>query len=308
MTLPALAPGKAKMIQKSLKKISATVGRARIFYRRWLFWQVAKSGKPIRVRLPRDLVIELHPRGQIPELLFTSRFEREEIDLITTILKPGMNVLDIGANVGLYSVIAGKLVGAAGKVWAFEPSSETSRRLKDNLSLNGISAVEVVQIALSDVIEDSVVLKRDPGYRDGDRYLATRKNMNVQIAEQPEDPGDMEIVSVTTLDHFFSRNGNQFPKIDFIKMDIEGGEFAALLGARQLLLSNPKIVMMFECSPQAYYCAGYAVADVFQYLRDLGFGLFCRSRTSNSWISDTAELKQGGNIWACRDKTLLPIF
>lgn len=251
-------------------------------------------------------MVELYPKGQIPELLFTSRFEWEEIGLIAAILKPGMNVLDIGANIGLYSVIAGKLVGATGKVWSFEPSSETSIQLKDNLSLNRISSVKIVQIALSDVVEDSLALKRDPGYRDGDRYLATRKNVNIQVAGQPEDAGDMEIVSVTTLDHFFSRDGNAFPRIDFMKMDIEGGEFAVFRGARQLLLSNPEIVIMFECTSQGCYCAGHTQEDVFQYLRDLGFGLFCRSLESRSWITDPAALKQAGNIWACRDKTQLP--
>lgn len=294
------------MIQRSLRKLRATVGYAHLSYRRWRYSRVEKSGKPMRSRLPGDLVIEMYPRGQIPELLFTSRFEWEEIGLVAAILKPGMNVLDIGANVGLYSVVSAKLVGPTGKVWAFEPSSETSRRLRDNLSLNQVSSVEVVQLALSDVVEYSLVLKRDLGYRDGDRYLATRKDINAQVAGQSEDIGDVETVSVTTLDRFFSCNGNEFPRIDFMKMDIEGGEFAVFRGAQQLILSNPDMVIMFECTPRTCYRAGHTQQDVFQYLRDLGFRLFCRSLGFESWTADPVALKQVGNIWACRDEMQLP--
>jgi len=278
-----------------------------LFTRRGIYSIIEKVGKPIKVRLSHNLKIQLYPKGQIPKLLFTARFEAEDIASVANIIKPGMNILDIGANVGLYSIIAGKLAGKTGKVWAFEPSSESSERLKDNLLLNQVTSVEVVQVALAD-IEDSLALKRDAGYKDGDRYLAMRKNMNKQVASVSADCGDMEIVPVTTLDRFFSINGKAFQKIDFIKMDVEGGEFAVFRGARQLLLSNPEVVMFFECTPQGCYCAGHTMEDVIHYLSDLGFCLFCRGYSSNTWVSNIDELKQAGNIWACRDAKQLPPF
>lgn len=294
------------MKQRILRRLRSTISQTRLSYRRWRYTRIEESGKPFSVRLPGNRTMKMYPQGQIPELLYTSNFEWDEIQLIAAVLGHGMTVLDIGANVGLYSVFAGKLVGPTGKVWAFEPSSEASKRLKDNLALNQVSCVEVFQIALSDVEDASLVLKRDPGYRDGDRYLATRKTPNVQLEGKVEDAGDDEIVPVTTLDHFFSQHNDVLPHIDFIKMDIEGGEFAVFRGARQLLQANPDVVIMFECTPQDCHVNGHTQEDVFEYLRALGFRTFCRSHDHESWTEEPSSLKNAGNVWACSDATKLP--
>src|SRR5207302_520280 len=96
--------------------------------------------------------------GQIPELLVTSDFERRELDLVKSYLRPEMNVIDIGANVGLYSIAAALKVGPAGKVFAFEPSSESVGRLRRNLELNGITTVQLATVALSDKSQSVAVL------------------------------------------------------------------------------------------------------------------------------------------------------
>ena len=77
--------------------------------------------KPLLYHVARNLELSLYPQGEVPEFLFLDKsFERIECDLVATYLKPGMNVIDVGANVGLYSILADRLVAPGGKIWAFE--------------------------------------------------------------------------------------------------------------------------------------------------------------------------------------------
>ncbi|MEI8210441.1 MAG: FkbM family methyltransferase, partial [Methylococcales bacterium] len=229
-----------------------------------------KTGKPVSCSLPKGMVIKLYPEGQIAECLYKSKYEHNDIELVITYLKAGMNVLDIGANIGIYSIIADKLVGATGHVWAFEPSTETHNRLLANLALNEASTVEPVKIALSDVVEAILTLKRDPGYKDGERYLSIRNEATSKDLVELSDLGDDEDVRVTTLDRYMHEGDGRPPKIDFIKMDVEGVEFSVLRGARNILTENPDILVFFECTWQGCELSGHKIGDVFLYLRELG--------------------------------------
>ena len=157
-----------------------------------------------------------------------------------------MRVMDIGANVGLYSVIADQCVGPTGSVWAFEPSSESFARLQRNLSLNRVQSVTTTKVALSEKSSGKAVLKRDALHADGDRYL--------DLQGQPSSPpaggeaGDAEVVEILTLDEWVAGQPLARERVDFIKMDIEGGEFSVFKGARETLLRNRDIVLMFECN------------------------------------------------------------
>jgi len=130
-----------------------------------------KSGTPIKLHFACKTTICLHPKGQIAKLLYARQFEQHEINLVINYLKPGMNVLDIGANIGQYSLIADKIISPLGRVWAFEPSTENFDRLVANVSLNKAVTVNAVQLALGDVEDKMVALRRDPGLGDAERYL-----------------------------------------------------------------------------------------------------------------------------------------
>jgi FkbM family methyltransferase len=275
-------------------------------YRRFVYSKKQEVGRPVRFRVPGNMFIELYPQGQIVELLYTSSFEKNEIKLVIEYLKPGMTVVDVGANVGLYSILAGLNVGLAGKVFAFEPSEESHKRLLANLALNQVANIEVIKMALADTSNVSLYLKRDPGYRDGDRYLETRKIENARVTADLQDHGDSERVSVTTLDQYFYRENRKNAPVDFLKMDVEGGEFAVLRGASRFLTENHEIVLMFECAMQGCLCAGHSQDDVFHFLRDLGFGLYAWDANLKIWSADPAYLANAGNIWACRNRTSLP--
>jgi FkbM family methyltransferase len=304
--LLTMETGHMRLQNSVLIKLKSLTGKLYRNYQHCLYSLKQQSGDPIEFHLPEGIDISLYPQGQIVELLYTSQFERTELSLVISYLKPGMNVIDIGANIGLYSIIGDKLVGPSGRIWAFEPASETHKLLLANLSLNKTSLVEVEKIALTDIVDEILPLKRDPGYRDGDRYLATRKNENSILSNKSDDSGDLEMVKVTTLDHYMYIEKSEIPRIDFMKIDIEGGEYSLFRGAQKILTDNPDILLMFECTAQSCRCAGHTQEDVFQFLRRFGFGLYCWNLKRRDWESSVELLKASCNVWACRDKTKLP--
>ena len=184
------------------------------------------TGKPVDYHLPGGVNLRLYPEGEVAEFLaFQRMFERTELALAAACIKPGMKVVDIGSNIGLYSILADLRVGDEGAVWAFEPSGETLQRLRKNLALNGCKRVQVAQMALSDQPDTFLTLTSDRGFGDAYRYLLP------STVAAPDNSRQTELVPVTTLDRWALENG--ISKIDFLKVDIEGGEYRMFRGRKK---------------------------------------------------------------------------
>lgn len=162
------------------------------------------------------------------EPLQTSRFLKQ--------VKKGDVVMDIGANIGYYTILASKKVGPSGKVYAFEPYSKNLTLLKKNIALNTCTNVVVVAEAVSDTSAKKPfeVDRANPG----ESRLAAHKSKK----------SDM-LVTTITLDSFLKRE--KIKKADVIKMDIEGAEIQAILGAKNLLKNSKKITLFIECNVRA---------------------------------------------------------
>jgi FkbM family methyltransferase len=257
------------------------------------------AGEPVNYRLPGGVDIQLFPEGEVAEFLTVQRFfEKTELALVSAYLKPGMTVIDVGANIGVYSILADKRVGATGTVWAFEPSQESSRRLQNNLELNACQRVRAFQLAVSARSSPSLKLKSDAGFGDAYRYLS-------RDGEDDSSPGG-EWVPVTTLD-LFSRD-HQIAGAAFLKIDVEGGEFLVLQGAQEFLQSSPEICIMFESDPEWCRRAGCRQEDAFELLRRLGFGLYTWESRSRRWSVSENVLLAAGMVWACRHAGMLPVI
>jgi FkbM family methyltransferase len=257
------------------------------------------AGKPVDYHLPGGVDLQLYPEGQIAEFLAFQRiFERTELALVTACLKPGMQVVDIGSNIGLYSILADRRVGKDGVVWAFEPSGESVNRLEKNLALNDCKRVRLARIALSDQPDTFLTLKSDRGFGDAYRYLLPSK------AVGSEEDGQTELVPVTTLDRWAAENG--VTKIDFLKVDIEGGEFRMFRGAQEVLKSNQDMLILFESEADWCKRAGCSQQDTFELLKSCGFKLFAWDTRLKQWTTDLQSLLRAGMIWACSDEKRLP--
>ena len=250
-------------------------------------------------RIADSFRLRLYPEGQIPELLFVAGYEPTELSFCARFLKPGMNVLDIGANVGLYSVLISHKIAPRGRAWCFEPSSQTAANLRRNLELNGCSNAIVVQKALSNADGGFLTLRQDPGLGDGERYILVDNRNNDQA-------GMLERVPITTLDAWHREPACDADHFDFAKMDVEGWEYHVLHGAKEFLAANPDIVLMFECTREGCARAGHRQQDVFDFLKALGYEIYCYDRKRGKWTSNEEMLLAAGNVWASRDAGRLP--
>ncbi len=182
-------------------------------------------------------------------------FEKGERRFVWRFLRPGMTVLDIGAHVGLYSLIAAKRVGPDGVVIAFEPSPREYRRLRLHLWLNRIRNVRTEPIAVSDEDGETTFWIVE-GWSTGGNSLRNPVHFG-----EPTKPIQ---VPTTRLDTYL--NQRNLKKVDFIKMDVEGSELQILRGAHELLTRIPRPVMMLEMTD--YPVRGYPCVTLYDFLAD----------------------------------------
>lgn len=183
-------------------------------------------------------------------------YEIEKTNAIIHLLKPGSTFVDVGANVGDYSLLAARLVGDAGKVLCFEPERRNLDLLERGVDLNGYKNVEVYQVALSDNNGQATLhLGEIGGYHSLLGGLSSRQAGTVTVATR-------------TLDAFLEESGRD--RVDMMKIDVEGAEMQVLAGARATLEKNLDIVLFVEIHSQL----GVNPAEVCDFLSQLGFSLF----------------------------------
>jgi FkbM family methyltransferase len=172
----------------------------------------ALRGRPIdfeafgaRMRLfPHDNMCE-------KRLLFTPQyFDRRERDILVSHIKPGFRFIDIGANVGAYSLFVAALAGGAARIVAVEPQPDIFERLVANMRMNPFGTIKAVQCAVAD----------KPG--DFTLFLDT-KNRGESSMKTVRSPDGLSLrVTATTLAQLVA--DEKFDRIDAIKLDVEGAE------------------------------------------------------------------------------------
>jgi len=162
---------------------------------------------------------------------FPLDYEKENFIFFRNHCKPHMNIIDIGAHFGLFSVFMSKLLG--GKVFSFEPTPSTTKILKKFIKLNKVeNSVEVIQAAASDSSGKSIFyINPEEGAVGNSLVKAGEIN---QIAKGYE-------VDVIRLDDFVD---TKKIKIDFIKIDAEGAELHVLKGAEKILKKDRPFIML----------------------------------------------------------------
>lgn len=172
-------------------------------------------------------------------------------------IKPGMNVLNLGANMGYFTLLASRLVGEQGRVFAFEPAPDNFALLTKNITLNRCNNVIPVQKAVSDKSGQAKLFLRESGthsiydFRDGREEFIT--------------------VETVALDEFFEEK--DLP-IGFIKMDIEGAETAALNGMANLIKKNRNLKIITEVHADFLKKAGSSLEEFTNKLMEYGFKLY----------------------------------
>lgn len=183
-------------------------------------------------------------------------FEPNEFNFLDRMLKPGMVLVDVGANDGYYTLFAARRVGPAGRVVSVEPSSRERGHLERNLARNDLGNVAVVPSALG-AAAGVADLRLAHGVHTGHNTLGS-------FAHDDVVPASVERVPLETLDTVVARLG--LPRIDVIKIDVEGGETNVIAGARGVLTSMRPLLMM-EVSDSALRAQGSSEASLLDMLR-----------------------------------------
>lgn len=187
--------------------------------------------------------------------------------LLRQILKPGMTLYDVGANMGEFTMYAAHLVGSKGRVASFEPMKETFALLQENISLNQYQdRISAFNLALSDKKGEA------------DLFAATEVNtvgshedgLHTLFGTQ-ERSSFLHKIQLEKMDEVMT--AHQLPPPDVIKMDVEGSELFALKGAAGILKKHhPKIILEFN--KETFEAAGYSQTDLLNFLKEFNYQFF----------------------------------
>lgn len=155
-------------------------------------------------------------------LLEQERWFEKEVAFFGAYLKPGMRVIDVGANVGVYALWAARLVGPEGRVFAYEPNPNVAALLREGVVANGFQNVDVSEVALSDEVGEAVL---SDGGSSEHGAIATK--------------GEGFPVALSTLDHDISRFGT----VAMLKIDAEGAEENIIRGGHEFFKQIRPLVM-----------------------------------------------------------------
>jgi FkbM family methyltransferase len=220
--------------------------------------------KGIPIALPSGDRFRIQPRFMGMNL---SNYEPRLIETFCSLIADGMTVIDVGAHVGIYSLVASAKVGSSGKVIAIEPSPPNAQLLRQHLRYNQCDNAEVIEAAVADKPGQITFTYRptatDPG--------AFGNSMAYDIS------GESATVQVKTLDDICS---NLSPAV--IKIDVEGAELLALRGAKTILVKHRPTVIV-AVHPEPMRMLGTAPAQLVSYMNDLGY---IGMRVDGSEVSD----------------------
>lgn len=172
-------------------------------------------------------------------LVYKGVWEPLETETFVSLLKNDMVVVDIGANIGYYTLLAAQRVGGGGKVFAFEPEPKNFSLLSKNIRENGYTNIVAVPSAVSN--------------RNGtSRLFLCPKNSGAHnLSARWHEESSIQVNTVT-LDQYFSAYEGP---IDVIKIDAEGVEELIFDGMAQLLKRYPDLVIFTELNPPVGECS-----------------------------------------------------
>lgn len=217
-------------------------------------------------------------------------FELGERKLLERLLKKGDVFVDVGANIGLFTVIAGKCVGSDGKVLAVEPSLPTCEILESQIALNKLRNVEVCQVGIS---KESGEL---------DLYQGTNTNDPFNSFGTPIWEGEFKPtkVPVRTFDSLVHERLQERP-IRLVKIDTEGWECQVLAGGVVEFAKPDAPDLIIEFCEKALLASGSSCEALYQAVRGHGYSTFVIHHENGTLRSlPASEVFEYANIFATK--------
>lgn len=235
-------------------------------------WYVKRTpphpGRGVLARLawrldPHDIVHELAPGVKInvridrdEELAYwTNRYDlNDDVRVFASLIRPGTTVVDVGANIGMYTLFAARAVGLNGRVFAFEPVPDLYRRLVGNVAVSRAGSVTTFEVALSD--------------RRGTAPFHIGRSDSMGSLVRAQTPETID-VPTEPLDEFLDRQA--VTRVDVLKVDVEGAEMQVVRGAQRTLARDDRPTLFIEHNDTALRAGGSSAEELFQTLVGYGY-------------------------------------
>jgi FkbM family methyltransferase len=239
-------------------------------------------GKRMRAKtFDRSLYLWMHRRG------YMGKAER---GIMARLIKPGMTVVDVGANVGLYTLFMAGLVGPGGRVFAFEPDPDLAALLRDNCAANGASNVEAHPAALGSTAARLTLHRLT--LNSGENHLGSQGRTPFRR------PVEVEVAAFDSL----------LPGVrpDFVKVDVQGWELNVLRGMEATLRGSGARVYL-EFWPDGLRRAGSEPEELYAFVLSLGFQFYAcddwRPLSEAAFLDMAAKVRgmNYANLLASRD-------
>ena len=227
-----------------------------------------KTGQEIIDIMPGiNLSMVIDPKTYFANVAYAKYvFEPDALYLIQDCLKSGDTVLDVGANIGYFSLFCSKIVGYTGKVIAFEPTSTSFSLLKKNKELNNFSWLKVHQDGLGEKNELVTFNVGAPG-------LEVYNSLG-PITHQSADPERFTKVQINLYEGTSWLKKHNINHIDLMKLDVEGGEYGVLKGMLSFFEKQKVSYLLIEITYEMSKAFGYEPSDIISMLRNCGYNWF----------------------------------
>lgn len=187
-------------------------------------------------------------------------YERDELDFVRRTVKTGQTVIDVGANIGIFTITMASLVGPTGKVYAFEPLETEATLIAQSLAENNFAdRVVVAPAAVSNEQGKGQLVRAAQTINAGGAYLTD----NEQEVPAGHETNPVELITLDTYP--------LLRPVSFIKIDIEGAEPLALQGARTILMQDRPVILSELHPAQLMKVSGYRPAEFIAEMENLGY-------------------------------------
>jgi FkbM family methyltransferase len=214
-------------------------------------------------QLQRGVKMRLYLDSYLCRCVHCIDFESVEREFVNAFLRPGDIFVDVGANVGLFTLVAASRVGSLGRVLAFEPTAETFERLTSNVQLNGFTNCSLHRLALSDSNREMYIFQSARGYDSSNSFAKAWGEAN----------GASEKVQAVTWDSFSEQHGLK-GRVAMMKIDVEGWETFVLRGGASSLAQPDAPVLQVEFCDGAAEAAGSSCRDLYHLLESFNYRMF----------------------------------